>query len=239
MNNMEYTIEPTSKDYAFYSKFYLSRLEEEKRQILKWKIYTENMMSKTNDENVYKNMEDKHKKYEDMLVKIGEKLGEKMDGENDIFRKYVEEQLYYKQKQMINSKKKKESVQAKIKKDENFKKVLKAEYRTEKRSEYHDKKNIKYYYERMMNTELPSYMKDNLDRMTNDKGYIYRGIWYFGTIPGYNNRLTMYENIKGIKYIHEYIWDERNDTKYYRLYEKLSKNADAVLIEEKITNIKK
>lgn len=235
---MDITVEATSKDYQFYATFYKKRLEEEKRQIQRWIGHTEKRIDETTDPNILVSQENQLKRYKNMLIKIEEKILEELDGENEPFHKYVTEQLYYKQKQMINSKKKKDSIQAKIKKDQMFKQELRHEYRSEKKDEYHMKKNYKYYYERMMNTDLPQYMKDNLDRMTNDKGYIYRGIWYFGKKMVHNNLLTMYENIKGIQYIHEYYWDEKYGKKIYRLYEKLSKNAMPVLLDEKISNIK-
>jgi hypothetical protein len=236
---MDITIEATPKDYKYYSPFYKKRLEDERRSLEKSVARTENRINEVTDTYIFQTLDERLKRYKDMLLKINDKLLDNLDEENEAFREYVMKQLYYKQKQMINSQKKKDSVQAKIKKDQAFKQEMSHKFRSERKDEYHLKKNLKYYYDRMMNTELPPYMKDNLKRMTNDKGYIYRGIWFFGEKIVKNNVLTMFENIKGIQYIHEYYWDEYKGKKIYRLYEKLSKNAVAELIDEKISNIKK
>jgi hypothetical protein len=75
-------------------------------------------------------------------------------------------------------------------------------------------------------------MKEALDNMPSNKGYIYRGVWYFGHVPLRNPQdekyLTMFERVKGIQYIHEYIHEYPYKT--YNLYEKLSKQSPKKLV---------
>jgi hypothetical protein len=63
-------------------------------------------------------------------------------------------------------------------------------------------------YERFLSIELPSHMTENLKNMPQNKGYIFKNVWFFGELPiGKNQPLypvVMFENRGGgIKVIHE------------------------------------
>lgn len=89
------------------------------------------------------------------------------------------------------------------------------------RSDKQKERDMKYgwkYYNKVIDT-LPSYMKNNLREMTNNKGYIWRGVVFYGEIPIYNEQPRILFEKKGrILVIHEYIGKE------YKRFEKEGKN---------------
>ena len=101
---------------------------------------------------------------------------------------------------------------------------------------------MNYFYNRMcqIDDEMPKYMKESLQNMPSTKGFIYRGVWYFGAIPSPPEEeakfLTMFERFKGIQYIHEYIREYPYKT--YNVYEKLSKNSPKTLIKREIFDLR-
>ena len=60
-------------------------------------------------------------------------------------------------------------------------------------------------YERLCDMDFPSYLADNLRDMPNNKGYIWRGVWYMGQRPPENNDMcVMFEKQRGdVMIIHE------------------------------------
>ena len=102
--------------------------------------------------------------------------------------------------------------------------------------ERHHYKSVKYEHKMFDSSykfyiksldKLPNYMANKLDDMSNNKGYIYRGIWFFGKNPCVNyNTLTMFEkkyNERDVLYIHEY-----SDT-IYNLYSKIGNNRKTLV----------
>jgi hypothetical protein len=73
------------------------------------------------------------------------------------------------------------------------------------------------YYNKIIET-FPSYLQTKLDYMPNNKGYIFRGCWFFGKQPEDGTALTMFEKHKDVLRIHEYTQRE------YKLYEKIGNN---------------
>jgi hypothetical protein len=63
---------------------------------------------------------------------------------------------------------------------------------------------------------LPDYMRKNLREMTNNKGYIWRGCWFFGELPSnpYENTVV-FEKCRGVLRIHE------TDRCTHKIYEKI------------------
>jgi len=80
--------------------------------------------------------------------------------------------------------------------------------------------------------KLPDYIRTNLSKMPNNKGYIWKGIWYFGHKPNENNNnlLIMFERPLGSNdmLIHEI---KRNE--YYRILKK-DHTGRNVIISEKL-----
>jgi hypothetical protein len=63
-------------------------------------------------------------------------------------------------------------------------------------------KKAEYHYHNAADT-LPEFMAKNLSRMPHNRGYIWRGVWFFGDLPHESDMLTMMEKIEGKMYVHE------------------------------------
>ena len=230
--------QPTSKDFLFYGKYYTQTLQKQYDETNRWKEFTTRRMDNLGHEpEIYSYQEKVLMKYVEKLATIQEQLSQPLDTTNEEFLVYVQEQLVIKERQVQNSKKKKEEVQLKKQKEKD---VMKSFYASEsqfRRSQRTSQRDMNFFYEKMMkiDMEMPQYMKDTLDKMPSNKGYIYRGVWYFGHVPvspREEKYLTMFERIKGIQYIHEYIHEF--PVKTYNLYEKLSKTSPKKLIVHEI-----
>lgn len=111
------------------------------------------------------------------------------------------------------------------KKEKEGKKEISNEYWqgiiSESRSHRQKERDVNYackYYNKVVDT-LPSYMKSNLAEMPNNKGYIWRGVHFYGNLPEQTGPRVMFEKQRGgILVIHEYTDIE------YRKYEKQGKN---------------
>jgi hypothetical protein len=78
---------------------------------------------------------------------------------------------------------------------------------------------------------LPDYIRTNLQKMPNNKGYIFRGIHYYGALPAEKNNdlLIMFERPPGVA---DMLIHEIKRGHYYKILQK-SKNGSNVLISEK------
>jgi hypothetical protein len=84
------------------------------------------------------------------------------------------------------------------------------------------------YYLKCADT-IPSYIEKKLERMPENKGYVWRGIWLFGKLP-YNPRqpnVIFERKNQDLQYIHE--WDEYER----RIYEQRGRGNRRVLISRK------
>lgn len=232
---MEFTVEPTLKDFTFYEKFFLKKLQEEHDNLSKWMRFTERRLEELGrNTDTYLKQEERLIMYQEKLRVTTESLAAPVDGTNEMFIVYVTEQLTLKEKQIVNSKKKKEMCMAKKQKENDCMKKFRSSESRHSRETRYSEKNMNHFYERMIriDDEMPSYLREALSNMPANKGYIFRGVWYFGHVPLMRQEdekyLTMFERVKGIQYIHEYIHDFPKKT--YNLYEKLSKNSPKKLI---------
>lgn len=95
----------------------------------------------------------------------------------------------------------------------------------EKQKERNYKHGLKYF--RKVSDQLPEYMKKSLSEMPNNKGYIWRGIHFYGDLPSeQNHTYVMFEKQRGILVIHEYTDNE------YRKYEKYGKDRKRLIHKE-------
>lgn len=79
---------------------------------------------------------------------------------------------------------------------------------------------------------LPDYIRSNLQKMPNNKGYIWKGIHYYGLMPVEDNNkdlLIMFERPQGAQ---DMLIHEIKRGSYYKILQK-SKNGQNVLISEK------
>jgi hypothetical protein len=91
-------------------------------------------------------------------------------------------------------------------------------------------RDVKYaykYFNKVIDS-LPPYMINNLSEMPNNKGYIWRGIHFYGDLPEQRGPHVMFEKKRGgILVIHEYTDRE------YRRYEKKGKDRKQLVHKEK------
>lgn len=79
---------------------------------------------------------------------------------------------------------------------------------------------------------LPDYIRTNLQKMPNNKGYIYKGIHYYGALPTEKHNddlLIMFERPLGMT---DMLIHEIKRGHYYKIFQK-SRNGCNVLISEK------
>lgn len=96
--------------------------------------------------------------------------------------------------------------------------------------EYKQKRDHRYFYKYFNSVDdtLPEYMRRNLKTMPNNKGYIWRGVWYFGLLPDETGQpLVMFEKLKGVLRIHEIYSYE------HRIYEKTDKGKKLISTKQK------
>jgi hypothetical protein len=99
--------------------------------------------------------------------------------------------------------------------------------RSQKQLERDYKYGLKYF--RKVCDQLPEYMSRNLSDMPNNKGYIWRGLNFYGDQPDQPGPVIMFEKLKGdINIIHEYTDRE------YRKYEKRGKDRKQLIYKEPI-----
>lgn len=88
-------------------------------------------------------------------------------------------------------------------------------------------KNYKYYYKQFCKAEetLPDYIRNNLDDMPNNKGYIWRGCWFLGNKKReWNSPLILFEKQRGgVLLINEI------DDREHRIFEKRGKERKTLL----------
>ena len=96
-------------------------------------------------------------------------------------------------------------------------------------------RDVKYaykYYNKVVDT-LPSYIKNNLTDIPNNKGYIWRGVHFYGELPEESGPRVMFEKQRGgLLIIHEYNHNE------YRIYEKEGRNRKKLIHKSPIRAIK-
>jgi len=134
--------------------------------------------------------------------------------DSEMTQKATNEQKKQKARNDVLIKKKKEYYEEEeIKKNKLFSK--------EKDPEKYLKKDYNYFYKIYcrINETLPEYIQENIKTMPGNKGYIWRGCWFFGLTPAENNQpIILFEKKGGVLRIHEI---DDYDTK---IYEKIGKD---------------
>ena len=170
------------------------------------------------------------KKRDKSLKKI-EEIEEKLNAIN-IHEIIIQNILDSKKKQLIV--KKGENYKRKIKKDqkdqkdeirENFYKRCREGGRIARQNRYFIRSSWKWL--RRTDAKLPEYMRRNLREMPNNKGYIFRGIQYYGEKKAEKNKPTiLFEKNRGVLKIHEIT------EKDHKIYEKKNKKSKNKLISD-------
>lgn len=110
---------------------------------------------------------------------------------------------------MIDSKKRREEIKEKRMQKKIKKEIQRERCKQHSREVWRDMNREKFYnqqYERFMNTHLPKRLQDNINRFPENKGYIYRGVWFFGKSKASCDltRLTMFEKKNNMLITHKY-----------------------------------
>lgn len=87
-------------------------------------------------------------------------------------------------------------------------------------------RDLDYHYTRFCDIcdTVPEYMRNNLSEMPNNKGYIWRGCWFFGLLPAENRQpVVVFEKKGPVMRIHEM------DKKEYCIYEKKGKEKKVLV----------
>ncbi len=97
------------------------------------------------------------------------------------------------------------------------------------RSERYEQRsaNRGYDYLLRVHNSLPQYIRQNLQKMPNNKGYIWRGVHYYGHKEPEGNKCVLFESKRGVLHIHE--WSE--DWLTYKLSVKENKKSREVLVK--------
>ena len=90
--------------------------------------------------------------------------------------------------------------------DKTRKETTYQKHRLENKNRRWDRKKYGIYYRKLLQADdtLPSYIRANLAEMPNNKGYIWRGVHYYGRKPPEKNEaVIMFEKYKGKLIIHK------------------------------------
>jgi hypothetical protein len=80
---------------------------------------------------------------------------------------------------------------------------------------------------------LPDYIRTNLQRMPNNKGYIYKGIHYYGALPAERNNdlVILFERPPGMS---DMLIHEVKPGHYHRILQKNKNGGNTLLSEKKL-----
>lgn len=149
---------------------------------------------------------------------LDDELNEEYKKQTEIAKRKTQETL------KIKADKRKEKKKDKDESDVYWKDVISSQ-----KSSKQTEKDIKYgwkYYNKVID-QVPDYMERNLADMPNNKGYIWRGIHFYGHKKEQQGVRVMFEKQKGnILIIHEYTNTE------YRRYEKEGKNKKYLVFSQ-------
>jgi hypothetical protein len=67
-----------------------------------------------------------------------------------------------------------------------------------------------------MVSQFPSKLQAKLDKMPNNRGFVWKGVWFMGLNPADSNKIVMHDRFEGELYIHEYDQTHKVFTKNQR-----------------------
>lgn len=199
-----------------------------------------NIKESTMDSNFIHNQIKKTKELIELKTIYLEKLKEdEFKVDNGYFDDEIDKE--YKDQNIINEKHNAKRLYSKMiekKEDEEKEIKIKKYLKSIKEDNYKNKRNekdmdnyLKYFYS--VCDTIPPYMKKNIDEMPNNKGYIWRGVHFFGKLPEESGPVVLFEKQKnGVMKIHEWF------NSIYRIFERKN-NERKVLIHEEYIKEKK
>ena len=226
-------------DFEKYKKIYIKQLEEKCREYNAWLKNKKNNLNNAIKNQVNKLIIQKIRSdisnYEEKINKINLKLNNiNQEHQTDDIIRLIIASYNSKIKSDNATNEKNTKIINKIKSD---KREIDNFYKRERSINYTNQQD-----QRNMNREkckffdicskFPEYLKKKLDKMPNNKGYIYKGIHFYGKLPPENQNLCMFEKKfsktrENVLRIHE--WKNNK----YTLYEKIGRDRKKK-IKEKI-----
>ena len=183
--------------------------------------FVKNRVSKLNDLTAEK--EDYLKSLRDDLIKVD--TGEKDFEINQIYEvEKIRTDKILKEHSNKKSNDKKEKEEKKEKSKTEMDKTV-----SDSRAYKQIQKDMNYahkYFNKVCD-QLPDYMVKNLSEMPNNKGYIWRGVHFYGDLEPEDGPTILFEKHQNILVIHEYFENE------YKRYEKNGKDRKILVHSEK------
>ena len=185
------------------------------------KEYVMNQITKLNS-----SIEEKN----ELLLKLNEDVKNVLTGylDEDIKNEYKKSESKIKQQLVEKAKLAEEKTIEKKKTNDisqNYWQGILNDNRNQKKNE-RDYKYAQNYLNKVLE-KIPPYMTKNLTEMPNNKGYIWRGVNFYGDLPDDNGPRVMFEKKSGgILVIHEHTDFD------YRIYEKDGKNRKQLIHTE-------
>lgn len=158
-----------------------------------------------------------------VLIELNEDIIKISNGllDNDIDKEYEDSDKKFQDRLLETKKNKVMKKHIKEKKKDMSEKYWKSIISASREHKQKDR-DVRYAYKYFssVNDSLPEYMKTNLVDMPNNKGYVWRGVHFYGKLETQRGPLVMFEKQKGgnILIIHEYTDRE------YKRYEKKGKD---------------
>ena len=164
--------------------------------------------------------EEKLKSLDEIIIKLGSNeydsyLNEQKESTDIVNRKQAE----------LGARKVKEKYQKKVDEKEKIDNYYQSQRGTGGVSENSLKKETEKFYKNFLT--VPDNMNGNLNKMPNNKGFIWRGVWCFGKLPMKNKGQIIFSEKKGHLYHEIEITDTHKTT-----YEKVGKNNRKFLFKE-------
>jgi hypothetical protein len=218
----------SAKAVAFYMSSYRKMLKEKIRQLERWMEQADRRMEGVAAEGAVQRYREK--------MQVQQALLDSATPESEDFKEYYSKQLEVIERQQSSNSKRIESC---LKEQEDNKKKLDAYYsqeRENRRSDNITKYQIRRETERYFSIHetLPSYIRENLRTMPYNKGYIFRGVWYFGNRPlGKHDDPNVTIMIERRSSPHNTLWIHEYKTgEYHKIFEKKGKGPQTLISEE-------
>ena len=181
-------------------------------------------------------------RYQAKIDSLEERLGNssKVEGEDEMFEAYFQKACRSHLRQQTKEIRKKQE-HDRIDEENKVKGQQMYEMDRKQRSddrhlESQTRRELDYFLK--MDDSVPDYMSRNLNNMSNNRGYVWRGVYYFGTRPlsSYDDPDTTYiqERRKGQNYLIEDTY--RNVRRVYLKVSKGEKGDKGELVEEIYTD---
>lgn len=217
-----------SRNVAFYLANYIRSLRENVRQTQRWLRQAESH-SNTNTGAI--------EKYKQAIDDKEQQI-RNASPDDPGFQQYMAHQVSLSEKAKTDHSKRMETT---LKEREDQKQQLDKYYQDQREDRYRERQLIrqaKKDYERMLNIDatMPSYMRENLKNFPNNKGYIFKDVWYFGQQPvqtRYGEDPDVYVMFQRKFPGNSMLIHEIKYGSYHRIYEKKTKDSQRVLVEDR------